>query len=56
MKWKILVGAAAGVLGLFYLNRYLNETPRYMDSSPSTARPASGEVREKFVVGFLPVT
>jgi len=56
MKQKLVLGAIAVLVGLFLLNRYLNETPRYMDSSPSTATPASGEVREKFVVGFLPVT
>jgi hypothetical protein len=56
MKTKLLLGAAV-VAGLLYAaNRLLNETPRYRDSSPSTATPAGGEVREKFVVGFLPVT
>ncbi len=56
MKQKLVLGAIALLLGLFVWNRFLNETPRYMDSSPSTGMPASGEVREKFVVGFLPVT
>jgi hypothetical protein len=56
MKLKLVVGAVVIVALLFFLNRWLNETPRYMESSPSTATPASGEVREKFVVGFLPVT
>jgi hypothetical protein len=56
MKLKILILALAGVVGLYFLNRYLNETPRYMESSPSTGTPASGEVREQFTVGFLPVT
>jgi len=56
MKSKILLGAVLVVAVLFFLNRMLNETPRYMESSPSTGLPASGEVREKFIVGFLPVT
>jgi hypothetical protein len=56
MKLKLLLGAIVVVVALFFLNRRLNEAPRYTDSSPSTALPAGGEVREKFVVGFLPVT
>jgi hypothetical protein len=56
MKLKILIGAALVIVGLYFLNRRLNETPRYMADTPSTATPASGEVREEFVVGFLPVT
>ena len=56
MKLRLVLGAIAIVAALFLVNRYLNQTPRYMESSPSTAAPASGEVREKFVVGFLPVT
>jgi hypothetical protein len=56
MKLKLVLGAIVIVVALFFLNRRLNETPRYMESSPSTATPASGEVREKLVVGFLPVT
>jgi hypothetical protein len=56
MKLKLLLGAIATVVVLHFLNRYLNETPRYMDSSPSTGMPANGEVRQKMIVGFLPVT
>jgi hypothetical protein len=56
MKLKLVLGALLVVVALHFANRWLNETPRYMDSSPSTATPASGEVRQKFVVGFLPVT
>lgn len=56
MKLKLLLGAIAIVVALYFLNRWLNETPRYMAESPSTGMPASGEVRETFVVGFLPVT
>jgi hypothetical protein len=56
MKLKILTAFLAAVVGLHFLNQYLNETPRYMESSPSTGTPASGEVRNEFTVGFLPVT
>lgn len=56
MKLKLLIAAIVVIAGLYFLNRRLNETPRYMESSPSTAMPPGGEVREKFVVGFLPVT
>jgi hypothetical protein len=56
MKTKWILGAIAVVAVLFFANRWLNETPRYMESSPSTATPPGGEVREKFLVGFLPVT
>lgn len=55
MKLKVLLVAIAVVAGLWFLNRKLNETPRYMESSPSTATPKGG-VREVVVVGFLPVT
>ena len=56
MKLKILIGGALLIVALYLLNRRLNETPRYMAESPSTGTPASGEVRQKFTVGFLPVT
>lgn len=56
MKLKILILALVAVAGLYFLNRSMNETPRYMESAPSTATPTVGEVREQFTVGFLPVT
>jgi hypothetical protein len=56
MKLKILIAAVAIVAALYVLNRSMNETPRYMESAPSTGTPASGEVRREFTVGFLPVT
>ncbi len=56
MKLKLLLGAIAIVVALHFLNRWLNETPRYMEESPSTGMPANGEVRQKMIVGFLPVT
>lgn len=56
MKLKVVLAVVAVLGGLYALNRHLNETPRYIASTPSTATPKSGEVRETFVVGFLPVT
>lgn len=56
MKLKILFVALAVVVGLYFLNQFLNETPRYMEDVASTGTPASGEVRNTFTVGFLPVT
>lgn len=56
MKLKILIAFLVVVVGLFFLNRRLNETPRYMESTPSTGTPVGGEVRREFTVGFLPVT
>lgn len=56
MKLKFVLVAIAVLVGLHFANKFLNDKPRYMSSSPSTATPASGSVRETFVVGFLPVT
>ena len=56
MKLKLLIFAVVALVALWFVNQRLNETPRYMESSPSTGTPASGEVREEFTVGFLPVT
>jgi hypothetical protein len=56
MKLKILIAFLGAVVGLHFLNRHLNGTPRYMESAPSTGTPVGGEVRHEFTVGFLPVT
>ncbi len=56
MKLKFLIAAAVVVAGLFFLNRYLNQKKEYIPGVPAQATPASGEVRERFTVGFLPVT
>ncbi|MBL8861573.1 MAG: ABC transporter substrate-binding protein [Planctomycetes bacterium] len=56
MKLRLLLGAILIVAVLYVLNRWLNETPRYLAGVPSTGTPVGGEVRETFVVGFLPVT
>ena len=56
MKLKLLFGWLVVLVSLHLANTRLNETPRYMESSPSTSTPASGVVRQEFTVGFLPVT
>ena len=56
MKLKLLIGWFVVLVVLHVANARLNETPRYMEGSPSTSTPASGEVRQEFTVGFLPVT
>jgi NitT/TauT family transport system substrate-binding protein len=56
MKIKILIGAVVLIVALAVAHYSLNSTPRYMEGSPSTGTPASGQVRAEFTVGFLPVT
>lgn len=56
MKPKFLLAVLVVIAGLFFLNRYLNQKKEYIPGVPAQARPASGEVRERFTVGFLPVT
>jgi hypothetical protein len=56
MKLKIILGGVAVLAGLYFINRSLNEAPRYIPDTPSTSTPASGVVRQEFTVGFLPVT
>jgi hypothetical protein len=56
MKLKILLIAVLALIGLWFVNKSLNETPRYREDSPSTGQTPGGEVREVFTVGFLPVT
>ena len=56
MKLKILIAALVALAGLYFVNKRLNETPRYREDSPSTGTTPGGEVREVFTVGFLPVT
>jgi NitT/TauT family transport system substrate-binding protein len=57
MKLKLIaVAALVAVVGLFFLNRYLGTKKEYIAGVPSAATPASGEVRQHFTVGFLPVT
>jgi len=56
MKLKILIVAVAGIVGLYFLNRALNEKPRYIEKAPAIDTPKGGVVRNTFTVGFLPVT
>ena len=57
MKRKLIIATILlGFAGLFVLNRSLNQKKQYIPGIPASDRPASGVVREKFTVGFLPVT
>lgn len=56
MKLKILIAAIVVIVGLFFLKQYLDSSKSYISGVPSSDKPASKEVREKFTVGFLPVT
>jgi len=56
MKAKLLITVVALVAGLFFLNRWMNAKKEYIPGTPAAATPASGEVRNTFTVGFLPVT
>ena len=56
MKLKIVVIALLALVGLFLLNRKLNEKKTYISGVPAADKPMTGEVREEFTVGFLPVT
>jgi NitT/TauT family transport system substrate-binding protein len=56
MKLKIVIAVVLVLGGLWFLNRRLNETPRYREDSPSTGQTPTGEVRAEFTVGFIPVT
>ncbi len=56
MKLRVILIALVVLAGLYFLNRRMNETPRYRDDSPSTGTTPGGEVRAEFTVGFIPVT
>lgn len=56
MKLKVLVVAVLALAALFFVHRWLNDAPRYREDSPSVAETPTGEVRQTFTVGFLPVT
>ncbi len=56
MKLKLLIIAVVVLVALFLTNRFLNEKPMYRSDAPSVAETATGDVRAKFTVGFLPVT
>ena len=58
MKLKLLIGAIVVIGVLYLLKNRMNEKPmQYIENGPpSTAMPASGDVRNELTVGFLPVT
>ena len=56
MKLKLLIAAVVIIAGLFFANRWLSAKKEYIADVPAAATPAGGTVREKFTVGFLPVT
>jgi NitT/TauT family transport system substrate-binding protein len=56
MKLKLIAGALVALGALYFVNRWLNEAPRYREDAPSVAETPTGEVRQTFTVGFLPVT
>lgn len=56
MKLKLVLGFLILLAGLWWLNRRLNHNPRYTETASSTAESVSEEVRDRFMVGFLPVT
>ncbi len=56
MKAKLLVIAVLAIVGLYFLNAKLGEKKEYIDGVPAAATPGSGEERQRFTVGFLPVT
>ncbi len=56
MKLKLILGAILVVVGLFFLKRYLDTKKEYIAGVPAAGTPSNAAVREKFTVGFLPVT
>lgn len=66
MKLKVLIAAVVVIAGLFFLKQYLETKKEYIPGVPAAATPAAATadaskpgasaVREKFTVGFLPVT
>ncbi|MBK7877030.1 MAG: hypothetical protein IPJ77_15005 [Planctomycetes bacterium] len=56
MKLKILIAAIVILIGLFLLKTKLDEKKEYISGVPSSDTPAAQVVRQKFTVGFLPVT
>ena len=63
MKLKLLIAAVVIIVGLYFLKTQLEKKKEYIPDVPAAAVPGSatanseaGKVRERFVVGFLPVT
>jgi hypothetical protein len=56
MKVKIVLALVVAIVGLYFLNDWVRGKKEYISGVPAADKPASGEVRQKFTVGFLPVT
>ncbi len=56
MKVKVAIIALLAFVGLFLLNKSMNEKKEYIPGIPASDTPTAAAVREKFTVGFLPVT
>lgn len=63
MKLKLLIVAVLVVVGLWFLKSRLDEKKEYIpgvpavaESGSATGKPAANAPRQKFTVGFLPVT
>ena len=56
MKLKLLIAAIVVLVGLFFLKQQLDKKKEYIPGVPSASDPATKVVRQKFTVGFLPVT
>ena len=56
MKPKLWIVVVLALGGLYFLNRYLSSKKEYIPGVPAAATPATGTARQKFTVGFLPVT
>ena len=63
MKLKLLIAAVVIIVGLYFLKTQLDKKKEYIPNVPAAAQPgtaapkgATTEVRQKFTVGFLPVT
>jgi hypothetical protein len=63
MKLKLLIVAVVIIVGLYFLKAQLEKKKQYIPDVPAaaqpgtaTANPAAVKERQRFVVGFLPVT
>lgn len=56
MKLKLFLLALGILITLWAANRWLSAKREYIAGVPAADKPASGEVRAEFKVGFLPVT
>ena len=56
MKVKLLIALVVALVGLYFLNDWVQGRKEYISGVPAADKPASGEVRQRFTVGFLPVT